>query len=189
MKFIKTTIPEVVTIEPKIFEDDRRYFFESFSQDLFEKEIGKINFVQDNESKSTYGALRGLHYQLPPFAQSKLVRVVEGKVLDIAIDIRKGSPNFGKYASAELSSENKKQMFIPRGFAHAFLTLSDTAIFQYKVDNFYSKESEGGIIWNDKTIDVDWIIDEEDIILSEKDKKLPELENAKLFDYGANLYD
>lgn len=181
MKFTKTKIPDVVLIEPKIFKDDRGYFFESFRYDLFEKEIGKINFVQDNESKSTYGTLRGLHYQLPPFAQSKLVRVVYGKVLDVAVDIRKNSPTFGKYVSAELSAENKKQLFAPRGFAHGYVALSDTAIFQYKVDNYYNKESEGGIIWNDEEIDIDWMIDEKDVILSEKDELLTKFVSAEIF--------
>ena len=182
MNFTKTKIPDIVIIEPKIFKDDRGYFFESFRYDLFEKEMGKINFVQDNESKSTYGTLRGLHYQLPPFAQSKLVRVVFGKVLDVAVDIRKNSPTFGNYVSVELSAENKKQLFVPRGCAHGYVALSDTVIFQYKVDNFYNKESEGGIIWNDEEIGIDWMIDEKDIILSEKDELLPKFENADIFE-------
>ncbi len=176
MIFIKTEIPEVVIVEPKIWEDERGYFFESFRKDLFEQEIGKINFIQENESFSTYGTLRGLHYQLPPFAQSKLVRVVHGKVLDVAVDIRKGSPTFGKYVSVELSGENKKQLFIPQGFAHGFVTLSETAIFQYKVDNVYNRESEGGIIWNDETIGIDWGLNELEVKLSEKDLKLQSIE-------------
>jgi len=148
---------------------------------LFEKEIGKINFIQENESFSTYGTLRGLHYQLPPFAQSKLVRVVHGKVLDVAVDIRKGSPTFGKYVSVELSSENKKQLFIPQGFAHGFVTLSKTAIFLYKVDNIYNKESEGGIIWDDETIGIDWGLEINDSLLAPKDLIHPGIGYAKLF--------
>ncbi len=182
MQFIKTEIPEVVIIEPKIWEDERGYFFESFRQDLFEQEIGKINFIQENESKSTYGTLRGLHYQLPPFAQSKLVRVIEGKVLDVAVDIRKDSPTFGKYVSVELSGENKKQLFIPQGFAHGFVTLSETAIFQYKVDNIYNKESEGGIIWNDATIGINWGLEINDILLAPKDFLLPNIKNVQIFE-------
>jgi dTDP-4-dehydrorhamnose 3,5-epimerase len=175
MKFTKTIIPEVVIIEPKVWEDDRGFFFESFRQDLFEKEIGKINFIQENESFSTYGTLRGLHLQLPPFAQSKLVRVVHGTVLDVAVDIRKDSSTFGKYVAVELSSENKKQFFIPRGFAHGFVVLSETAVFQYKVDNYYNKDSESGIIWNDKTLNIDWRLGDSLIKVSDKDKILPKL--------------
>ena len=189
MKFIKTKIPEVIIIEPQIWEDERGYFFESFRNDLFEKEIGNINFLQDNESKSKFGTLRGFHYQMPPFAQSKLVRVISGKVLDFVLDIRKGSPTFCKYIVQELSSENKKQMFIPRGFAHAFLVLSNTAIFQYKVDNTYSKESEEGILFTDVKISNVLNIKKENITLSKKDKLLPLLKDAKLFDYGMNLYE
>ena len=140
MNFIQTEIPEVIIIEPKVFGDSRGYFLESFNKKEFERNIGKIDFVQDNESKSTYGVLRGLHYQLPPFAQSKLVRVIKGEVLDVAVDIRKGSPTFGKHVAVELSEENKKQLFIPRGFAHGFLTLSKEAIFTYKVDNYYAPD-------------------------------------------------
>jgi dTDP-4-dehydrorhamnose 3,5-epimerase len=181
MKFIETKIPEVIIIEPKVWKDDRGYFYESFKQELFEKEIGKINFIQENESKSVYGSLRGLHYQLPPFAQSKLVRVISGKVLDVAIDMRKSSSTFGKYISAELSSENKKQLFIPQGFAHGFLTLSEEAIFQYKVDNYYSKESEAGIIFNDEKLNIEWQVDPNKLILSEKDLILPNYENSIKF--------
>ena len=181
MKFIKTEIPEVVIIEPKIWKDDRGYFFESFKLDQFQKEIGNINFVQENESKSVYGSLRGLHYQLPPFAQSKLVRVTEGKVLDVAVDIRKSSPTFGKYVSVELSGENKRQLFIPRGFAHGFLTLSEIYIFQYKIDNYYSKEAEAGIIYNDEKLNIDWQIDAKNIKLSDKDKLLPNFNDSLKF--------
>lgn len=176
-----TNIPDVKLITPKVFEDDRGYFFESFRQDLFEKEIGKINFCQDNESKSTYGVLRGLHFQLSPFAQSKLVRVVKGKVLDVAVDIRKSSKYYGQYVAVELSDENKLQMFIPQGFAHAYLVLSEEAIFQYKVDNYYSPEHDRGIIYNDPDINITLPIPENELIISEKDKKLPLLKDAEIF--------
>ena len=182
MKFIKTKIPEVVIIEPRVFEDDRGYFFESFKQSEFEKNIGKVDFVQENESRSTYGVLRGLHYQLPPFAQAKLVRVTEGKVLDVAVDIRKGSTTFGQFVAVELSAENKKQLFVPRGFAHGFVCLSDTVVFAYKCDNYYSKESEASIQYNDERLIIDWKVDPKDILLSEKDGIHPSLENAILFD-------
>lgn len=182
MKFINTKIPDVIIIEPKVWDDDRGYFFESFRSDLFNENVGPINYIQDNESFSTFGTLRGLHYQLPPFAQSKLVRVIHGKVLDVAVDIRKSSPAFGKHVSVELSADNKKQFFIPRGFAHGFLTLSETAVFQYKVDNYYNKESEGGIIWNDSKLSIDWSIGENEIVLSDKDKLLPSFHNAKVFE-------
>jgi dTDP-4-dehydrorhamnose 3,5-epimerase len=181
MKFIKTEIPEVVIIESKVWKDDRGYFFESFKLDQFQTEIGNITFVQENESKSVYGALRGLHYQLPPFAQSKIVRVVEGKVLDIAVDLRENSPNFGKHVSVELSDENKRQLFVPQGFAHGFITLSKNAIFQYKVDNYYSRESEAGIIYNDEKLNIDWQMDVDNIKLSNKDNLLPKFEDAKTF--------
>lgn len=177
-----TNIPDIKLITPTVHYDDRGYFFESFRQDLFEKEIGKINFIQDNESKSTFGVLRGLHYQLSPLAQSKLVRVVKGKVLDIAVDIRKSSKYFGKYVSVELSEENKLQMFIPKGFAHAYLVLSDEAIFQYKVDNYYSPQHDRGIIYNDPEIKINLPIDDSQLIISNKDKNLPTLQNAELFE-------
>lgn len=170
MKVIKTNIEGVVIIEPKMFNDNRGYFFESFSQREFNEKVSNITFVQDNESKSSYGVLRGLHFQKPPYAQSKLVRVVKGAVLDIAVDIRKDSPTFGKYESCLLTEENHKQFFLPKGMAHGFVVLSDEAIFQYKCDEFYHPESEGAIIWNDPTINIDWNIDTNDIILSEKDK-------------------
>lgn len=170
MNVIKTNIEGVVIIEPKMFNDNRGYFFESFSQREFNEKISNITFVQDNESKSSYGVLRGLHFQKPPYAQSKLVRVVKGAVLDIAVDIRKYSPTFGKYESCLLTEENHKQFFLPKGMAHGFVVLSDEAIFQYKCDEFYHPESEGAIIWNDPTINIDWNIDTNDIILSEKDK-------------------
>ena len=182
MNFIETKIPDVIIIETKVFTDDRGYFFESFRQDQFQEKVGKINFVQENESYSTYGSLRGLHYQLPPFAQSKLVRVVKGSVLDIAVDIRKSSPTFGQCVSLELNDVDKKQLFIPQGFAHGFITLSENAIFQYKVDNYYNKESERGIIYNDKELGIDWKIPEGEMKLSDKDKQLRGLEEAELFD-------
>ena len=188
MKLIKTNIPDVVILEPKISKDNRGYFFESFRDDIFNKEVRKINFIQENESLSFFGSLRGLHYQLPPFTQSKLVRVVIGKVLDIAVDIRKDSPTFGKYVSIELSETNKKQLFVPRGFAHGFIVLSEKAIFQYKVDNYYSKIHERGIIYNDPILDIDWQINKDKFIISKKDKLLPTLNKAKLFDYKEKLY-
>lgn len=181
MKIKATNIPDVKLITPKVFEDERGYFFESFRDDIFKKEIDNINFIQENESKSGYGVLRGLHYQLPPFAQSKLVRVVKGKVLDVAVDIRKSSKYFGQFVAAELSEENKLQMFIPQGFAHAYIVLSDEAIFQYKVDNYYSPGHDRGIIYNDPDINIQWPIPEEELIISGKDKKLPLLKNAELF--------
>jgi len=190
MNFIATDINDVIIIEPKIFGDSRGYFFESFNKETFEKNIGyRVNFCQDNESKSSYGVLRGLHYQLPSFSQSKLVRVIQGKVLDIAVDIRKGSPTFGEYVSIELSDENKKQLFIPRGFAHGFITLSETVIFQYKVDNYYSPEFDRGIAFDDKDLNIDWKVLLKDIELSDKDKIHPSLKDAEVFEYGVNLYD
>lgn len=167
----------VVIIEPRIFKDDRGYFFESFSQREFEEKVCKTTFVQDNESKSSYGVLRGLHFQKPPFAQSKLVRVIKGAVLDVAVDIRKGSPTFGQYVSVELTGENHRQFFIPRGFAHGFSVLSEEVIFQYKCDNFYSPQSEGAIAWNDPDLNIDWRIPAEKVVLSEKDSKHPRLKD------------
>ncbi|NVK09193.1 MAG: dTDP-4-dehydrorhamnose 3,5-epimerase [Tenacibaculum sp.] len=172
MFFTETEIPGVVIIEPKVFGDQRGYFFESFNQKEFEKHIGQISFVQDNESKSTFGALRGLHFQKPPFAQAKLVRCIQGKVLDVVVDVRKDSPSYGKHITVELSEENKKQLFIPRGFAHGFVTLSKEAIFAYKVDNWYAPEYDSGIIWNDATLNIDWKINSEEAILSPKDQQL-----------------
>ncbi|MCA5999617.1 dTDP-4-dehydrorhamnose 3,5-epimerase [Bacteroides thetaiotaomicron] len=177
MEIIKTNIEGVVIIEPRIFKDDRGYFFESFSQREFEEKVRKVNFVQDNESKSSYGVLRGLHFQKPPFAQSKLVRVIKGAVLDVAVDIRKGSPTFGQYVSVELTGENHRQFFIPRGFAHGFSVLSEEVIFQYKCDNFYSPQSEGAIAWNDPDLNIDWRIPAEKVVLSEKDSKHPRLKD------------
>ena len=179
MEIIKTNIEGVVIIEPRIFKDDRGYFFESFSQREFEEKVCKTSFVQDNESKSSYGVLRGLHFQKPPFAQSKLVRVIKGAVLDVAVDIRKGSPTFGQYVSVELTGENHRQFFIPRGFAHGFSVLSEEVIFQYKCDNFYSPQSEGAIAWNDPDLNIDWRIPAEKVVLSEKDSKHPRLKDRK----------
>lgn len=170
MKFTKTDIPDLIIIEPIVYEDERGYFFESFRKDKFEKEIGKINFVQENESKSGKGVLRGLHYQRPPYTQAKLVRVIKGKVLDAAVDIRKDSPTFGKYISVILSEENKRQFFIPRGFAHGFAVLSDEAVFSYKIDNLYAPDYDDGIIYNDPDLNINWHLPEDKIILSGKDK-------------------
>lgn len=169
MNFIKTEIEGVIIIEPRIFGDERGYFFESFNKLEFDKIIPNVEFVQDNESKSKYGVIRGLHFQKPPFAQAKLVRVVEGSVLDIAVDIRKNSPTYGKYIAVELSASNHKQLFIPRGFAHGFSVLSESVIFQYKCDNFYNSESEGALIWSDEDLNIDWQIKPDSVIVSEKD--------------------
>lgn len=172
MNFVKTKIPEVVIIEPNIFGDSRGYFLESYNQVEFEESIGKIAFVQDNESKSSKGVLRGLHFQKPPFAQAKLVRCVEGVVLDVAVDIRKNSKTYGMHVVVELSGENKRQLFVPRGFAHGFVVLSEFATFAYKVDNMYSPKEEDGIMWNDPQLKIDWQINENELQLSDKDKKL-----------------
>ena len=170
MKFIKTTIPDVYIIEPSIFEDNRGYFLESFNLEKFEENVYPIKFVQDNESKSFRGVLRGLHFQKPPFNQAKLVRCIEGKVMDVAVDIRKGSPYYGKHVAIELSAKNKKQLFIPSGFAHGFSVLSKSAIFAYKVDKNYAPASDTGIKWDDKDLDIDWGLTKKEILLSEKDK-------------------
>ena len=170
MEVIKTDIEGVMIIEPKVFGDERGYFFESFSQREFEAKVGKVNFVQDNESRSCFGVLRGLHFQMPPFAQAKLVRCVRGKVLDVAVDIRKGSPTYGKHVACELSEDNHRMFFIPRGFAHGFSVLSETAVFQYKCDNYYAPQSEGALQWDDKDLNINWLISEKQVILSEKDK-------------------
>ena len=189
MEVIKTEIEGVVIIEPRIFKDDRGYFYESFSQREFEEKVCRTTFVQDNQSKSSYGVIRGLHFQKPPYSQSKLVRCIKGTVLDVAVDIRKGSPTFGKHVAVELSEENHRQLFIPRGFAHGFAVLSDEAVFQYKCDNFYNKESEGAIAWTDPALAIDWRIPAENIILSEKDKQNRNIADAHfLFDYNENLY-
>ena len=184
MNFIKTEIADVVIIEPKVFQDKRGYFFESYRADLFQKAIGNINFIQDNESFSSYGVLRGLHYQIPPFAQTKLVRVVKGKILDVAVDIRKDSKTFKQFVAVELSDTNRRQLFIPRGFAHGFIVLSDTAIVNYKVDNYYSKECDRGILYSE--IELDWGVPNDKILLSEKDLKQPTIDKATLF--SGDLY-
>lgn len=173
MPFIETGFAGLKVFEPRVFADSRGYFFESFNKNVFSEAGIEVEFVQDNESKSQGGVLRGLHYQLNPFAQAKLVRVVEGEVLDVVVDIRKGSPTFGKHFDILLSAENKKQLFIPRGFAHGFSVVSETCIFQYKCDNYYSKESEGGILFNDADLNIDWKIKTDEAIVSDKDKTLP----------------
>ena len=190
MKFTKTDIADIIIIEPEVFTDERGYFVETFREDKLEEAIGhRIDFVQDNESKSSFGVLRGLHFQLPPFAQSKLVRVITGKILDVVVDIRKGSPTFGKYMSVELSGENKRMLFIPRGFAHGFVVLSEEVILAYKVDNYYSKESDRGIAYNDPVLNIDLQINANILQLSAKDQMQPLLAEAdKLFDYNENLY-
>ena len=191
MNFVRTKISDVVIREPKIHGDERGYFVETFREDKLEEFLGyKINFCQDNESKSSRNVLRGLHYQLPPFAQTKLVRVIHGRVLDVAVDIRKKSPTFGKYVAVELSGENKKQLLVPRGFAHAFLVLEDDTTFAYKVDNYYSSEHDRGISFNDDDINIDWGIAYEKLNLSKKDtmqKSLKDTDN--LFEYGINYYE
>ncbi|MCG3686195.1 dTDP-4-dehydrorhamnose 3,5-epimerase [Aliarcobacter butzleri] len=190
MIFLKTSIPDVVIIEPKVHGDARGYFVETFRADKLEEFIGyKINFCQDNESKSSKGVLRGLHYQLPPYAQTKLVRVIKGRVLDIAVDIRKGSPTFGKYVAVELTAENKKQMLVPRGFAHGFVVLEDDTVFAYKVDNYYSPQCDRGIAYDDESLNIDWILKKEELNLSAKDTKQPKLnETNDLFEFGVNYY-
>ncbi len=173
MPFTETGFPGLKIFEPKVISDSRGYFFESFNKALFQSAGIDTGFTQDNESKSKFGVIRGLHYQLNPYAQAKLVRVVEGEVLDVVIDLRKGSPTFGKSYSLVISADNKKQLFIPRGFAHGFSVLSETCIFQYKCDNYYSKESEGGIIYNDPQLNIDWGIGLDKVVVSEKDRVLP----------------
>lgn len=181
MNAIETKLKGCFILEPRIFEDSRGYFFESFNQNIFNKLVGvDVNFIQDNESFSKKGTLRGLHFQKGKYAQAKLVRVIKGCVLDIAVDIRKDSVTFGDYVAIELSEDNKRQLYIPRGFAHGFIVLSDTAIFSYKCDNFYNKESEGGIIYNDESLKIDWKLNKEKLIISEKDLLLPKLETAKI---------
>ena len=189
MEVIKTDIEGLVIIEPKVFKDARGYFFESFSQREFEEKVRKVNFVQDNESMSSYGVMRGLHFQRPPYTQSKLVRCVKGRVLDVAVDIRKGSPTYGKHVAVELSEDNHRQFFVPRGFAHGFAVLSDVAIFQYKCDNFYAPQADGGISIKDDTLGIDWQIPMNRALLSEKDINhlcLKDFDSP--FDYNVNLY-
>ena len=182
MNYIETEIQGVYVLEPRVFQDARGYFMETWNQEDFDKHVGKVTFIQDNESKSSYGVLRGLHYQKGDFSQAKLVRVIKGKVLDVAVDIRKSSPTFGKYVLAELSEENKRQLFIPRGFAHGFLVLSDEAVFTYKVDNVYAPQAEAGIKWNDEDIAIEWPINPDDSILSEKDTRALSLKEAEVFE-------
>lgn len=182
MNYTETAIKGVWIIDPKVFNDARGYFFESWKKSEFEEHIGKVEFIQDNESRSSYGVLRGLHYQKGEYSQAKLVRVIKGKVLDVAVDIRKSSPTFGKYVAVELSEENKRQFFIPRGFAHGFLVLSEDAIFCYKVDNVYAPQAEAGIRWNDEDVNIEWPIDPKDVITSEKDLKASSLKDAIVFE-------
>lgn len=177
MNIVETEIKGVFIIEPKVFGDNRGYFFESFSQREFESVIGPVTFVQDNQSKSSYGVVRGLHFQRPPHAQAKLVRVVKGKVLDVAVDLRKDSPTFGKYVAVELSDENHRQVFIPKGFAHGFSVLSEEAVFQYKCDEYYAPESEAAIAWDDQDLNIDWKVPAEDVVLSAKDINHPSLKD------------
>jgi len=189
MNFCRTDIDDVILIEPTVFGDDRGYFVETFRKDKFEEFLGySVDFCQDNESKSKKGVLRGLHYQLPPFAQSKLVRVISGSILDIAVDIRVGSPTFGKHIAVRLDDKDKKQLFIPRGFAHGFVVLSDEAVFAYKVDNFYAPECDRGIAFDDLEIGIDWLLPKNDLILSAKDIKQPSLKDSELFLYDMDLY-
>ena len=189
MNIIKTALEGVVIIEPRLFKDERGYFFESFNQKEFEEKVCKTTFVQDNESRSSYGVIRGLHYQKPPFAQSKLVRVIKGAVLDVAVDIRKGSPTFGKHVAVELTEDNHLQFFIPRGFAHGFSVLSEEVIFQYKCDNFYAPQCEGAIAWDDPELGIDWRIPADEAVLSGKDRNHLKLKESDLvFDFNDNLF-
>jgi len=191
MKFIRIDIPDVIIIEPKVHGDERGYFVETYRADKLEAFLGyKINFIQDNESKSSRGVLRGLHYQLHPAAQTKLVRVIQGRVLDVAVDIRKDSPTFGKHVCVELTAENKRQLLVPRGFAHGFVVLEDDTIFAYKVDNYYSPENDRGIAFDDEELGIDWKILKEELLLSDKDTKQPKLsETEDIFDYRVNYYN
>lgn len=189
MEFIRTKIPDVVIGTPKIHGDSRGYFTETFRQDLWESFLGfSLGFCQDNESKSSKGVLRGLHYQLEPYAQTKLVRVLKGKVLDVAVDIRKGSPTFGEHVEVELSEDNKRQLFVPRGFAHGFVVLSDEAVFAYKVDNYYSPENDRGIAFNDPALNIDWKLSLDKLQLSNKDQNQPMLDQAEIFDFKEAFY-
>ena len=189
MEIIETSIPDVLILEPRLFRDPRGYFMESWSQREFDALVRPVSFVQDNESRSSYGVVRGLHFQKGGFSQSKLVRVVEGTVLDVAVDIRRGSPAFGRHVAVELSAGNHRQLFIPRGFAHGFSVLSERAVFQYKCDNYYAPLAESAIAWDDPFLAIDWRVDPDDIILSEKDRRHPYLADCPdLFDYGTDLY-
>ena len=193
MEFKKTYISDVIVIEPKVHGDSRGYFVETFRADKLEEFLGyKINFCQDNESKSSKGVLRGLHYQLPPHAQTKLVRVIQGRVLDVAVDIRRNSPTFGKYVAVLLSAENKKQLLVPRGFAHGFVVLEDDTVFAYKVDNYYSPQCDRGIAFDDENLNIDWILNHDELNLSAKDTKQPKLfdikDDKEIFEFGVNYY-
>jgi dTDP-4-dehydrorhamnose 3,5-epimerase len=193
MTFTRTEIPDVVVIEPTVHGDSRGYFVETFRQDKLEEFLGyKINFCQDNESKSSKGVLRGLHYQLPPHAQTKLVRVIHGRVLDVAVDIRKNSPTFGKYVAVLLNAENKKQLLVPRGFAHGFVVLEDDTVFAYKVDNYYSPQCDRGIAFDDENLNIDWILNHDELNLSAKDTKQPKLfdikDDKEIFEFGVDYY-
>jgi len=182
MKIIPTSIPDVLLIEPRVFKDPRGYFFESFNEAAFHKAVPGVQFIQDNEAFSQRGTLRGLHFQAPPYAQAKLVRVVQGRVLDVAVDMRKRSPTFGQHVDMELSGENKRQLYVPRGFAHGYVVLSETAVFAYKVDHVYHKASEQGVIFNDPALAIHWPIDADQLLLSDKDKVLPQFKDAVYFD-------
>lgn len=182
MEYITTEIEGVYIIQPRVFDDSRGYFFESWKRDEFEAHVGKVDFVQDNESKSSYGVLRGLHYQRGEHAQAKLVRVISGRVLDVAVDLRKSSPTFGHHVMVELSGDNKRQLFIPRGFAHGFLVLSQEAVFAYKVDNVYAPQAEASIRWDDETVGISWPIDAKDVVTSEKDLKGSRWQDAVFFE-------
>jgi dTDP-4-dehydrorhamnose 3,5-epimerase len=190
VRFIKTKIPDVIICEPTVHGDSRGYFVETFREDKLEEFLGfRVKFTQDNESKSSRGVLRGLHYQLPPYAQTKLVRVIQGRVLDVAVDIRKNSSTFGQHVAVELSSKNKRQLFVPRGFAHGFVVLEDETIFAYKVDSYYSPECDRGIAYNDKSLAIDWKLKHQQLKLSNKDTKQPKLsETTDLFEYGVDYY-
>jgi len=193
MNFVRTKIPDVVIVEPQVHGDHRGYFVETFRADKLEEFLGfKINFCQDNESKSSKGVLRGLHYQLAPFAQTKLVRVINGSVLDVAVDIRKNSPTFGQHVAVKLSAENKKQLLVPRGFAHGFVVLEDDTTFAYKVDSYYSPECDRGISFDDENLNIDWTLNKEELKLSDKDTKQPKLfsikDDKEIFDFGVDYY-
>lgn len=189
MNVITTNIKDVIILEPKLFGDERGYFFEGYNQVEFDEKVRPVHFIQDNESKSKYGVLRGLHFQKPPFAQSKLVRVIKGAVLDVAVDIRKGSPTFGQHVAVELTESNHRQFFIPRGFAHGFSVLTDEVIFQYKCDNRYAPQSEGALAWDDPDLGIDWHVPTDKVLLSEKDRHHNRLKDMEwLFDYETNLY-
>ena len=191
MEFIPQVIPDILVIEPKVHFDKRGYFVETFRKDVLEDTLGyKVKFVQDNQLKSSKGVLRGFHFQLAPYAQSKLVWVIEGAVLDVAVDLRRGSPSFARHVAVKLSDNNKKQMFIPRGFAHGFVVLTDTATFAYKVDNYYSPEHDRGLAFDDVDLNIDWQLTKQQLRLSDKDTQQPELaELTKCFDYNNNYYD